>query len=126
MTQINQMIGINVNGQTFLIAALVWLLICAFRGYQKGFLREIYTLAEILLALVFLWLLSEHLLFLARGAQYLGGFLVVWFVLHWIGKFLDLINYIPLLGGLNRTLGVLLGFFVGLLILGLIYTQIIK
>jgi uncharacterized membrane protein required for colicin V production len=107
-----------------LVIGVLWLIICAWRGHQKGFLREIYTLAELVLALAFLWFLSGHFLFLTQGVYHLGGFLVIWFVLHWIGKFLDLVNHIPVLGGLNRTLGVLLGFFVGLFVLGLIYSEI--
>jgi uncharacterized membrane protein required for colicin V production len=117
---------IEISKQTALVIGAVWLIFCAWRGHQKGFLREIYTLVQLVLALAFLWFLSGHFLFLTQGVNRLGGFLVIWFVLRWIGKFLDIVNHIPVLGGLNRTLGVLLGFFLGLAAVGLLYSEMSK
>ena len=113
---------IEISKQTIIIAVLVWLFICSLRGYYKGFLREAYTVAEIAVALVFLWALARHVPVFTGGVSTFGGFLIILFVLRWIGKFLDIINHIPVLGGMNRTLGVLLGFFKGLLVIGLLYS----
>lgn len=113
---------IEISKNTFLVIALIWLFVCSLRGYYKGFLREAYTVAEIAIALICLLAMTRHITILVGGISHFGGFLVIWFVLHWIGKMLDVVNHIPLLGGINRTLGVLLGFFKGLLVLGLVYS----
>lgn len=112
---------IEISKHTIIIAALIWLLICSLWGYYKGFLREAYTVAEIVLALVCLWALAKHVSIFAGGIPTFGGFLVILFVLRWLGRLLDIVNHIPILGGMNRTLGVLLGFFKGLLVIGLMY-----
>lgn len=112
---------IEISKHTIIIAALIWLLICSLWGYYKGFLREAYTVAEIVLALVCLWALARHVSIFAGGIPTFGGFLVILFVLRWVGRLLDIVNHIPILGGMNRTLGVLLGFFKGLLVIGLMY-----
>lgn len=103
-------------------AAFIWLLVCSLRGYYKGFLREAYTVAEIVLALICLLAMTRRITIFVDGVSNFGGFLVIWFVLRWIGKILDVVNHIPILGGMNRTLGVLLGFFKGLFVLGLVYS----
>ena len=112
---------IEISKNTILVAALIWLFVCSLRGYYKGFLREAYTVAEIAIALVCLWALAQHVTIFTDGIPTFGGFLVILFVLRWIGRLLDIVNHIPILGGMNRTLGVLLGFFKGLLVLGLVY-----
>lgn len=113
---------IEISKHTVIIAALIWLLICSLWGYYKGFLREAYTVAEIVLALVCLWALTKHVSIFAGGIPTFGGFLVILFVLRWVGRLLDIVNHIPILGGMNRTLGVLLGFLKGLLVIGLVYS----
>lgn len=113
---------IEINKDIIIVVALIWLFVCSLRGYYKGFLREAYTVAEIVLALICLVAMARHITIIDGGVSSFGGFLVIWFVLRWIGKMLDLVNHIPILGGMNRTLGVLLGFFKGLLVLGLVYS----
>ena len=113
---------IEISKQTVMAAALIWLLACALWGYYKGFLREIYSVAQIVIALVCLWALARRVTIFTGGISTFGGFLVIMFVLRWIGKLLDIVNHIPILGGVNRTLGVLLGFVKGLLVLGLVYS----
>ena len=113
---------IEISKHTILAASLIWLLVCSLRGYYKGFLREAYALAQMVIALVCLWALSRRVSIFAGGISTFGGFVVILFVLRWIGRFLNIINHIPVLGGMNRTLGVLLGFFIGLLVIGLLYS----
>lgn len=113
---------IEVSKNMIIVAALIWLFVCSLRGYYKGFLREAYTVAEIVLTLVCLWALASRVTIFTGGIPTFGGFLVILFVLRWIGKLLDIVNHIPILGGMNRTLGVLLGLFKGLLVLGLVYS----
>ena len=113
---------IEISKNTILVAALIWLFACSLRGYYKGFLREAYTVAEIVVALVCLWALARRVTIFTGGIPTFGGFLVILFILRWIGRLLDIVNHIPILGGMNRTLGVLLGFFKGLLVLGLVYS----
>ena len=104
------------------VVAIIWLFACSLRGYYKGFLREAYTVAQIVVALACIWTLARQVSIFTGGISTFGGFLVILFVLRWIGKLLDLVNHIPILGGVNRTLGVLLGFLKGLLVLGLVYS----
>ena len=113
---------IEISKNIIIAATCIWLFVCSLRGYYKGFLREAYTVAQIVIALVCLWALSRHVAIFTGGISTFGGFLVILFVLRWIGKLLDLVNHIPILGGMNRTLGVLLGFVKGLLVLGLVYS----
>ena len=115
---------IEISKNTILAAACIWLFVCSLRGYYKGFLREAYTVAEIVVALVCLWALARRVTIFTEGIPTFGGFLVILFVLRWIGKFLDIVNRIPILGGMNRTLGVLLGFVKLLLVLGLLYSRL--
>ena len=113
---------IEISKNAVLAGAFIWLLVCSLRGYYKGFLREAYTVAEIALALVFLVAMARRVTIFTGGIPNFGGFLVILFVLRWVGRMLDEINHIPVLGGINRTLGVLLGFLKGLFILGLLYS----
>lgn len=113
---------IEISKHALLAGALVWLLACSLRGYYRGFLREAYTVAEIIVALVFLVALARHITIFTGGIPNFGGFLLILFALRWIGRILDVVNHIPLLGSVNRTLGVLLGFLKGLLVLGLMYS----
>lgn len=113
---------IEISKNVVMAGALIWLLACSLRGYYKGFLREAYTVAEIVVALVFLVAMARHVTIFTGGIPNFGGFLVILFVLRWVGRMLDIVNRIPLLGGINRTLGVLLGFLKGLLVLGLMYS----
>ena len=113
---------IEISKNVILIGALVWLFACALRGYYIGCLRELYTIAEIILALVCLWAAIQHVTVFQGGIPTFGGFLVIMFVLRWTGRLLGIVNHIPILGGMNRTLGVLIGFFKGLVVLGLVYS----
>lgn len=113
---------IEISKTTILAAALIWLFVCSLRGYYKGFLREAYTVAQIVIALVCLWALARRAAIFTGGIPTFGGFLVILFILRWIGRLLDIVNHIPILGGVNRTLGVLLGFCKGLLVIGLVYS----
>ena len=113
---------IEISKHTMIAVALIWLFVCSLQGYYKGFLREAYSVAQIVIALVCLWALARRISVFAGGIPTFGGFLVITFVLRWIGKLLDIVNHIPILGGMNRTLGVLLGFVKGLLVLGLVYS----
>ncbi|MCI7131776.1 MAG: CvpA family protein [Lachnospiraceae bacterium] len=113
---------IEISKHTILAAALIWLFVCSLRGYYKGFLREAYTVAQIVIALVCLWALARRAAIFTGGIPTFGGFLVILFILRWIGRLLDIVNHIPILGGMNRTLGVLLGFCKGLLVIGLVYS----
>lgn len=112
---------IEISKNVVLTVVLIWLLACSLRGYYRGFLREAYTVAEIVVALVLLVAMARHVTIFTGGIPNFGGFLVILFVLRWIGRMLDVVNHIPLLSGVNRTLGVLLGFLKGLLVLGLMY-----
>lgn len=113
---------IEISKNILIIGACIWLFACALRGYYMGFLRELYTIAEIVLALVCLWAAMKRLTIFQGGIATFGGFLVCMFVLRWVGRFLGIVNHIPILGGMNRTLGVLIGFFKGLIVLGLVYS----
>lgn len=113
---------IEISKNALLAGAFIWLLICSLRGYYKGFLREAYTVAEIIVALAFLVAMARNVTIFTGGIPNFGGFLLILFVLRWVGRMLDVVNRIPLLGGVNRTLGVLLGFLKGLLVLGLMYS----
>ena len=113
---------IEISKNAVLAGALIWLLVCSLVGYYRGFLREAYTVAEIVVALVFLVAMARHVAIFTGGIPNFGGFLVIFFVLRWVGRMLDVVNHIPILGGINRTLGVLLGFLKGLLVLGLLYS----
>ena len=113
---------IEISKNVILIGALVWLFACALRGYYIGCLRELYTVAEIILALVCLWAAIQRVAVFQGGIPTFGGFLVIMFVLRWTGRLLGIVNHIPILGGMNRTLGVLIGFFKGLVVLGLVYS----
>ncbi len=114
---------IEISKNVLLIGAAVWLFACALRGYYIGLLRELYAIVQIALALACLWASMKHIaLFQGGGIPAFGGFLVIMFVLRWIGRLFDIVNHIPILGGMNRTLGVLIGFFKGLVILGLVYS----
>lgn len=112
----------EISRYTLLAIALIWLLVCALRGYYRGFLREIYTIAEIAAALFCLWAMVANVSIFSGGIPTFGGFLVILFVLRWIGRFLNIVNHIPVLGGVNRTLGVLIGIAKGLLLVGLVYS----
>ncbi len=113
---------IEISKNVVIIIAFIWLFACALRGYYIGFLRELYTVAEIVLALACLWAAMKHVTIFQGGIATFGGFLVCMFVLRWIGRLLGIVNHIPILGGMNRTLGVLIGFFKGLIVLGLVYS----
>lgn len=113
---------IEISKHIIIAAALIWLFICSLQGYYKGFLREVYSVVQIVIALACLWALARRVSIFIGGIQTFSGFLVIMFVLRWIGKLLDIVNHIPILGGMNRTLGVLLGFVKGLLVLGLVYS----
>ena len=113
---------IEISKNVLITGVAIWLFACALRGYYIGFLRELYAIAQIALALVCLWAAMKHVAIFQGGIPTFGGFLVIMFVLRWIGKLLDIVNHIPILGGMNRTLGVLIGFFKGLVILGLVYS----
>ena len=113
---------IEISKNIMIAATCIWLFACSLQGYYKGFLREAYTVAQIMIALVCLWALSHHVSVFTEGIPTFGGFLVILFVLRLIGRLLDIVNHIPVLGGMNRTLGVLLGFVKGLLVLGLVYS----
>lgn len=112
----------EISKNAVMVGAFIWLFVCSLRGYYKGFLREAYTVAEIIVSLVFLVAMARHVTIFTGGIPNFGGFLVILFVLRWIGRMLDVVNHIPLLGGVNRTLGVLLGFLKGLFVLGLMYS----
>lgn len=111
----------EISENVIFIPAVILLFVCSWRGYYKGFLREAYTVAEIMVALVCMWAMARRAPVLTEGIPSLGVFLIILFVLRWIGRLLDVVNHIPVLGGVNRTLGVLLGFFKGLIVIGLAY-----
>lgn len=113
---------IEISKTVVIVGALLWLFVCALRGYYRGFLRELYTVVELAAALFLLWEAVHKAALFTGGIPTFGGFLIIIFVLRWIGRFLDIVNHIPVLGGVNRTLGVLIGFLKGLLLLGLVYS----
>ncbi len=112
---------IEISKNVLILGVAIWLLICSLRGYYAGLLRELYDVAQLLLALLALWFVIGHLFSLDGGIPTFSGFLVSFFIVRWIGKLLGIVNHIPILGGFNRTLGVLLGFFKGVAMLALVY-----
>ncbi len=113
------MIEISRNAALAVVAA--WLLVFSLRGYRIGFLRGAYHLAEVIVALACIRVAAKRFPLLSGGAGACGGFLVVLFILRWAGRLLDIVNHIPVLRGVNRALGVLLGFFEGIALLGIFY-----
>ena len=112
---------IEISKNVVIIGVAVWLLACALRGYYVGFLRELYGIAQLVLALVCLWAALQKITALEGGIMSFGGFLVCIFVFRWVGRLLGIVDHIPILGGINRTLGVLVGFFKGVFLLALVY-----
>ena len=116
--------------------ALIFILLCAFKGFKNGLILQLFSLAGLLLA----WILAEkcHLYLLpwlskidihgnwATGIAYVVCFLTVLLLAVAIGKLLTHVFDFTPLGVLNRLAGILLGVAEGLLLLVLLYLCIVK
>ena len=57
----------------------------------------------------------------SSGPAYLATFRVIMFLIRWGGKLLNIVDHIPIIGGLNKMFGAILGLAKGLLILFVVY-----
>ncbi|MDD6037762.1 MAG: CvpA family protein [bacterium] len=96
-----------------IVVALIWLLISAIIGYAQGFVKTIYSILSIIVAIGVVLVFREKLRLIATPASCLITFAVVMGILGCIGKILDIIDYLPIIKGVNRWLGIIAGLVKG-------------
>lgn len=99
------------------IVALIWLLISAIIGYEHGFVKTIYSILSIIVAIGVVLAFREKLSILATPASCLITFAVVMGILGCIGKILDIVDHLPIIKGVNRWLGIIAGLIKGSVVL---------
>ena len=111
----------SINQDTVLYIAAGILLVFAIVGYKKGFLQELYSIASIIVSIILSVVMIKNMTNFSSGQAYLATFLVIMFLIRWGGKLLNIVDHIPIIGGLNKMFGAILGLAKGLLILFVVY-----
>jgi membrane protein required for colicin V production len=113
------------------VIIIIPLLLFAWQGYKKGFIIEVATLAALILGLFFAFYFSDYAANLLNeyfniDEKYLAAlsfivtFIVVVIAIIAIGKILQKLIDIILLGFLNKAAGAVFGFIKGALILSIL------
>ncbi len=116
------------------MAGLLLIAILAIRGWKKGFIDTLGGMLAGLLAVVFVYLLhswaldsllitllTDRMLVLVRIVLCAVLFVVTYLILKTIILSLRIITGIPVIRGLNRLLGFLMGAVYGVLMVGIIF-----
>lgn len=96
------------------IAAVVVVLFLMIRGWRRGFLRLIYDLAAVFIAIA---LAGYALPYADSPIAFFAAFCVIVIILIVIGKMLLKVNRIPVIGKINRFVGLIAGAFLGVIII---------
>lgn len=98
-----------------LLAVIIALLLFGFYGSRKGAIRIVFSLVEVVVLIILFGVLTTNVL------AFLGLFLVALIVLHFIGKALKLFAHLPVIRGIDRTIGFFVGLLLGLLFIWLFF-----
>jgi membrane protein required for colicin V production len=112
------------------IVIIIPLLMFAWQGYKKGFIIEVATLAALILGLFFAFYFSDYAAYLLNehfnidqkyiaALSFIVTFIVVVLAIIAIGKILQKLIDIILLGFLNKAAGAVFGIIKGALILSI-------
>lgn len=113
---------------------LLLIIICAIRGFKKGFINTLGTILASLLAVIFVYLLNawalesflvtlitDHMLIVVRILLCVLLYVAVFFVLKTIIMSLKLLTKLPIVRGINKLLGLIVGAAYGVLLVGIFF-----
>lgn len=116
------------------IVGILLIVICASRGYKKGFVKMLGEIAASALAIVFvlvlnawalesflLTMLADHMIVVVRVLLCVILYVIAYFILKAVIMSLRVITKLPIIRGLDRLLGVIAGAAYGLLLVGIIF-----
>ena len=111
-----------------LLIPVVWLCI---RGFSKGFIIELASLIGMVLGILAAWYFSGYVIDFLKGyftlteqvlriIAYVVIFLAVMLVVYLIGKAIEKVAEVVMLGWLNKLLGAIFGMAKGIVLVGII------
>ena len=116
------------------VVGILLIVICAVRGFKKGFVNMLGEIAASILAIIFVgllnaWaldavllnLLTNHMVVVVRIALCILLYVIVFFILKAIIVSLRVLTKLPVIRGLNKFLGLVSGAAYGLLLVGIIF-----
>ena len=116
------------------IAGILLVVVCAVRGWKKGFVNTLGGIVASLLAVVFVYLLNtwaldallmtliaDHMVVVVRIILCIALYVVLYFIWKAIITSLRILSKLPVIRGLNKLLGFAVGVVYGILLVGIIF-----
>lgn len=116
------------------IAGLLLIVLCAVRGWKKGFVNTLGGIVASLLAVVFVYLLNtwaldallmtliaDHMIVVVRIILCIVLYVALYFIWKAIITSLRILSKLPIIRGLNKLLGFVVGAVYGILLVGIIF-----
>lgn len=116
------------------IGGLLLIAICAIRGYKKGFVNVLGEMLATIFSIVFVYLLhtwafdalllnflKDHMVIVVRFLLCVVLYLVLYFVLKTIILSFRILTGLPIVRGLNKFLGFIVGAVYGVVLVGIIF-----
>ncbi|MBE5882533.1 MAG: hypothetical protein E7289_09580 [Lachnospiraceae bacterium] len=116
------------------VVGILLIAICAIRGFKKGFVNTLGTILASLLAIVFVYLLNtwalesllltllaDHMLVVVRIVLCVVLYIALFFLLKAMILSLRVLAKLPIVRGLNKLLGFIVGAAYGILLVGIIF-----
>lgn len=116
----------------FYLTGILILIICALRGWKKGFIQMLGNVCAGILSLGFLWimknwalesflgtLLFAHSVLVVRLVLCIALYIALFFGLKAVFLSLKFISKLPVIRGLDKVLGLILGGVFGVVIVGI-------
>lgn len=116
------------------IGGLLLIAICAIRGYKKGFVNTLGEMIATVFSVVFVYvlyawafdewflnLLKDHMVVVVRLLLCIVLYIALYFVLKTIIFSLRIFTKLPIVHGLNKLLGFVIGIVYGVVFVGVIF-----
>lgn len=116
------------------MGGLLLIAICAIRGYKKGFVNVLGEMLATIFSIVFVYLLhtwafdalllnflKDHMVIVVRFLLCVVLYLVLYFVLKTIILSFRILTGLPIVRGLNKFLGFIVGAVYGVVLVGIIF-----
>ncbi len=116
------------------VIGILLIVICAWRGCKKGFVKMLGEIAASVLAIVFVFvmntwalesllltMLADHMIVVVRIVLCIALYAVAYLILKAIIMSLKVITKLPIIRGVDKLLGMIAGIAYGLLLVGIIF-----
>ncbi len=116
------------------VLGMLLIIVCAVRGYKRGFVTTIRKIVASILAIMFVYLLNtwamesllatlvtDYMIVVVRIILCVATYIILFLLFKAIFTSLQILSKLPIVRGLNKLLGLLAGAVYGVILIGIIW-----